>query len=62
VAQAAPGDDLHRGLRQAGFQAVPLRFNPKPFVMVALPLAGEGPAPFGTGTDWRFGWGDMDVV
>jgi len=62
VAQAVPGHDLAGALRRAGFLAVPERFNPKPFQMVALPLAVQARSGALPASTWQFGWGDMDVV
>ena len=57
-AQVVPGSAFEGALRKAGFLKVPERLNPKPFVLVGLPLAGAVPAV----TDWHVTWGDMDVV
>lgn len=62
LAQAAPSDGLATALSRAGFATVPQRFNPKPFMMVTLPLQADTAQAIGTATDWRFAWGDMDVV
>lgn len=60
LAQAVSGDDLALVLGKSGFASVPKRFDPKPFMMVALPLQED--AATIADLDWRFSWGDMDVV
>ncbi len=59
AAEAQPGSPLARALAQAGFLAVPQRFDPKPFTLVGLPL--DTPMAEIAGP-WQFAWGDMDVV
>jgi len=59
LAEAAPGCDLARALAAAGFVATPRRLDPKPFMLVTLPL---GEAAAFAPADWRFAWGDMDVA
>jgi hypothetical protein len=61
AAEACPGTALHRALAGAGFVTVPRRFDPKPFTLVALPLAAGTEAALSPGA-WSFAWGDMDVV
>jgi len=61
LAQSASGDDAGPVLTRAGFAAVPARINPKPFLLVTMPLALEDPSAL-EGARWRFAWGDMDVV
>jgi hypothetical protein len=61
AAEVAPGTALARALAGAGFVTVPRRFDPKPFVLVGLPLADAPEAAFSPGA-WQFAWGDMDVV
>ena len=46
-------------LAAAGFVATPRRLDPKPFMLVTLPL---GEAAAFAPADWRFAWGDMDVA
>ncbi|MCW6511338.1 hypothetical protein [Lichenifustis flavocetrariae] len=60
-ALACAGGLLDRVLKRLGFIPVPERFNPKPFYMVAHPLAASTDAAF-AGAEWRFAWGDTDVV
>lgn len=57
---ALAGSPLDRALRRAGFLPVPARLDPKPFHLVARPLAEPGQDGFSG--RWRFAWGDMDVV
>lgn len=61
VALAAQDSPVDTALRAAGFVAVPLRLNPKPFVMAMHPL-GNGISPDDLRRHWRFAWSDMDVV
>lgn len=60
-AQAAPGSHFEAALKRAGFVAVPDRFNPKPFALIGLSLAGGSEAAFDA-QGWHLTWGDMDVV
>lgn len=59
VAEAAPGCALSRALSESGFVSTPRRLDPKPFMLVALPLVE---AAITEAAGWRFSWGDMDVV
>lgn len=61
AAEAVPGTALARALSGTGFLAVPRRLDPKPFVLVGLPLAACPDAVF-SGGGFQFAWGDMDVV
>lgn len=61
AAEAAQRTALGRALSGSAFVTVPRRLDPKPFMLVGLPLAAAPDAAFLQGA-WQFAWGDMDVV